>query len=112
MNAVGGALIQDHDQARSLDEAGQGDGVVVGKRIGQAMRAGSILAQVTDALLVDGLGPRLDVTGLQVAGDIAVIRAHTRSSPDSRQVRLSVRHPRRRRNEIRLAVRSAWGSGR
>ena len=107
MNAVGGALIEDHDQSRGLDEAGQVHHMVIGKRIGQAGGAWSVFAHVANPLLIQRLGPGLNIFGAQVSGDIAIVAAPARPAPHAGQIWFSIRRARRGRGKIGLAIRRA-----
>ncbi len=114
MNTVGAALIHNQDQSRRLDEPGQVDHMVVGKGIRQTIpaRGRRLSPRSRTRLLVDSLGPRLNIAGLQVSRDVAVITARTWPSPDAGDIRLPVRSVRRGSAEIRPAVGSAGNSRR
>ena len=112
VNAVGGALIEDHRQGWGLNEPGQIDHMVIGKRVGEAIGARGIFAHGEDALLIEGFGPGLDIGRLEVAGDVAIVAAGAGAAPYTGEVGLAIGGARRGGGEIRFAVGGARGSGR
>ena len=70
-----------------------------------------IAAQIFLALLDQSLGPRLDVSGLQIRRDVGAILRRN-SVPDSREVGFAIGGARRRGREVWLTIRRARNAGR
>src|SRR2546426_1012692 len=66
-------LMEHHDQSRGLDDLRQTPKIEERDADRQAAREWTVLPEILDPLLAQGLGPGLNVLGLQVEGDIVVV---------------------------------------
>ena len=104
--AVHQVVVQQDDERRRLDDAGhpvtRGQ---VDRPERQAQRLHAVLAELETALLVERIRPGGHVAGLEVHGDVVVVVVGAVVLPQAREVRLAVSGARRRRRQVRLAVR-------